>query len=131
MRYLQELTSRPGWSGARLARESGINRSTIYRWLSGRVENVSSKSVRAIAKVAGDDPDRILLLAGEAVTVDDGGGETETPADYIAGWEERMIAKVYSAKWLSEDQQYQRILRIRQIAAEQRTMEEDLDRRSA
>lgn len=127
-RYLQELTSRPGWSGARLARESGVNRSSIYRWMNGRVDNVSAKSVRAIARVVGDDPDRVLLLAGEVLS--DDASDIE-PADYIGRWEQRMIRKIRRTPGLDEEQQLQRIIRVRQISAEQRSLEEDVDRRSA
>jgi transcriptional regulator with XRE-family HTH domain len=48
--FLKGVTSRPGWSVARLAEASGIHRATIYRWLNGDIKNVTVESVRMIAK---------------------------------------------------------------------------------
>lgn len=46
--FLTQQTSRPGWSVARLARESGIHRSTIFRWIKGG-GGVTMRSVHAVA----------------------------------------------------------------------------------
>lgn len=48
--YLDALVERPGWSVSRLAKESGVHRATIYRWLKGDIKNVTIESVRAIAR---------------------------------------------------------------------------------
>ena len=61
--YLRRMTSRPGWSVARLARESGIHRATIFKWMSGR-GGATVASVRAIAEALGDDPANALRAAG-------------------------------------------------------------------
>lgn len=66
-RYLSELTSRPGWSVTRLAQESGLHRSTIYRWRGGDVRNVTIDSVKAVAHAVGDDETDALRAAGDAV----------------------------------------------------------------
>ncbi|HEY9370483.1 helix-turn-helix transcriptional regulator [Streptomyces sp.] len=61
--YLRRMTARPGWSVARLARESGVHRSTLFRWIAGS-GGANVTSVRAIAKVLGDDPSNALRAAG-------------------------------------------------------------------
>lgn len=67
--YLRRMTKRPGWSVARLARESGIHRATIFKWLAGE-EGVTIDSVRRIATALGDNPDNALRAAGNP-----GGGD--------------------------------------------------------
>jgi hypothetical protein len=59
--YLRRMTSRPGWSVARLAREAGVNRSTIFGWIKGDGVNVAS--VKQIAKALGDDEVHALAAA--------------------------------------------------------------------
>lgn len=61
--YLRRMTSRPGWSVARLARESNIHRGTIFKWIAGK-GGVTVASVRAIANALGDDPANALRAAG-------------------------------------------------------------------
>lgn len=74
-RYVKALTDRPGWSVARLSRESGIERGTIFRWISGRLERVTVESVRLVAETSGDDIDRALRAA--AGLTPDGGVDTD------------------------------------------------------
>ncbi|NBE80350.1 helix-turn-helix domain-containing protein [Micromonospora rubida] len=62
--YLRRMTRRPGWSVARLAREAGINKSTIFGWIKG--DGVTVASVKAIAKALGDDEAHALAAAGGA-----------------------------------------------------------------
>lgn len=62
--YLRRMTKRPGWSVARLAREAGVNRSTIFGWMKGDGVNVAS--VKAIARALGDDEAHALAAAGGA-----------------------------------------------------------------
>jgi transcriptional regulator with XRE-family HTH domain len=64
-RYLDAVTHRPGWSVARLARESGVHRSTIFRWLNGEVSGATVGSVMRIASAVGDDPDEALRAAAD------------------------------------------------------------------
>ncbi|WP_158554050.1 helix-turn-helix domain-containing protein [Micromonospora deserti] len=61
--YLRRMTDRPGWSVARLARESGIHRATLFRWIAGK-GGANVASVRQIAEALGDDPANALRAAG-------------------------------------------------------------------
>jgi transcriptional regulator with XRE-family HTH domain len=72
--YLRRMTGQPGWSVARLARESGIHRATIFRWIKGE-GGANVASVRAIANALGDDPANALRAAGNI------GGDVEKPTD--------------------------------------------------
>lgn len=67
--YLRRMTDRPGWSVARLARESGIHRGTIFKWISGK-GGVTVASVRSIAEALGDSPTNALRAAGSVVDKD-------------------------------------------------------------
>lgn len=62
-RYLKEATDRDGWSVARLAREAGMDRGTIFRWISSGGERITIDSVRRIAAAIGDDLDDALRAA--------------------------------------------------------------------
>jgi transcriptional regulator with XRE-family HTH domain len=80
--FLREHTSRPGWTIQRLADESNINRSTIFRWLKGDVKNLTMSSVRLVADALGVDMATALRAAGQLAderSVDEG------------DWEIRMI----------------------------------------
>lgn len=71
-RLLREITSRPDWSVARLARDSGIHRSTIFRWLEGGDQKtVTVRSVNLIADAAGISRAVALRAAGAAVEEDE------------------------------------------------------------
>lgn len=65
--YLETRLSRPGWSVARLAREAGLHRSTIFRWKSGAKTGLSVASVRAVALAFGDNPTEALRAAGQGI----------------------------------------------------------------
>lgn len=62
--YLRRMTSRPGWSVAKLARESGIARSTIFRWIADGAVALTIASVHQIADALGDDRASALRAAG-------------------------------------------------------------------
>lgn len=66
-RYLKRMTSRPGWSVARLARESGIHRATIFDWMKGDGDSVTIGSVRAVAAALDDDLENALLAVASLV----------------------------------------------------------------
>lgn len=70
--YLRRMTKRPGWSVARLARESGVNRATIFGWMKG--DGVTVASVKLIANALSDDEAHALAAAGGATT---GGGQLD------------------------------------------------------
>lgn len=65
MRYLKGIQDRPGWSIARVARESGgrVSRATLFRIMMGETKRVSVDTVRLVAQVAGDDPEAVLAMA--------------------------------------------------------------------
>lgn len=67
--YLRRMTDRPGWSVAKLARESGIHRATIFKWMASK-GGANVASARAIGDALGD-TDNALRAAGNM------GGETE------------------------------------------------------
>src|SRR5690554_3702349 len=67
-RYLKRMTARPGWSVARLARESGIHRATIFDWIKGDGESVTIASVRAIAAALDDDLENALRAVASLVS---------------------------------------------------------------
>lgn len=77
-RYLQEVTDRPGWNVARLAEESGVHRSTIYRWLKGDTRGTTVDSVNRIAAVVGDPPAVVLAAAADVL------GQTDPEAAEVA-----------------------------------------------
>jgi transcriptional regulator with XRE-family HTH domain len=54
-KLVSELINRPGWNRTRLAREAGINRNTVRRWIDGESSNISASSIRLIADAAGID----------------------------------------------------------------------------
>lgn len=61
--YLRRMTKRPGWTVAKLARESGVHRATIFGWLKGD-GGVTVDSVRRVAAALGDDVENALRAAG-------------------------------------------------------------------
>lgn len=73
--YLRRMTSRPGWSVARLARESGIHRGTIFKWIAGKT-GATVANVKSIAEALGDDPAKALSAAGNV-----GVATTDEPLD--------------------------------------------------
>jgi hypothetical protein len=68
--YLKRMTSRPGWTVARLARESNIHRGTIFGWIKEDTPSVNIDSVRAITMALGDDLENGLRAAGRVDTGD-------------------------------------------------------------
>ncbi|WP_155386747.1 helix-turn-helix domain-containing protein [Catellatospora paridis] len=62
-RYLRRMTRRPGWSVAKLARDSGIARQTIFDWIRDGGESVTVGSVRRVAEALGDDVVNALTAA--------------------------------------------------------------------
>ena len=62
--YLKRMTSRPGWTVARLAKDSGIARSSIYKWIAEGAQAITIDSVYRIADALGDDRANALRAAG-------------------------------------------------------------------
>lgn len=86
-KYLRDITERPGWSVARLARDSGLHRSTLFRWLEGNAgKTVTLRSVQLVANAVGDDLPTALRAAGGVLR------QTQEEADDL-DLEIRMIEK--------------------------------------
>jgi len=64
--FLADHVSRPGWSVARLHRESGVSKSTIFRWLKGE-RGLTIHSVRRVAMALDVDPATAMLAAGSVL----------------------------------------------------------------
>ena len=62
--YLRRMVDRQGWSVARLARESGLHRTTIFGWLKDGSSSVTIASVHAVADALGDSRTNALAAAG-------------------------------------------------------------------
>jgi len=60
------MTTRPGWTQLRLAREAGIHRTTITRWLAGS-GGLTIDSVRKVARALGVDMKVAMAAAGDLV----------------------------------------------------------------
>lgn len=102
-RYIEQATQRPGWNAAKLARESGVHRSTIFRWKAGDSRSVTVDSVRRIADALGDDPDEALRAAGDLVAGEQPHGEDEDIAVIMRApvsdaMKDIMIAKLREAR---------------------------------
>lgn len=55
--YVDGLRNRPGWSVARLSRETGLSTSTLWDYIGNKTgKAVTIPTVMAIAEAAGDDP---------------------------------------------------------------------------
>jgi transcriptional regulator with XRE-family HTH domain len=62
--YLKRAVARPGWSVARLARESGLHRSAIFGWIKDGADGITIRSVYLIADALGEDRAAALKAAG-------------------------------------------------------------------
>jgi transcriptional regulator with XRE-family HTH domain len=63
--YLRRMTRRPGWSVAKLSRESGIAKSSLFKWITnGAGETITIESVYRVADALGDDRANALKAAG-------------------------------------------------------------------
>lgn len=118
--YLKRMTSRPGWSVARLARESGIHRATIFDWMRGGGESVTIASVRAVARALGDD----LETALRAVASLNASSPRDEEMDQIMSapvdedMKRRMITRLLE---LQEQDRQQRIQVVRWMVDTERT----------
>lgn len=62
--WLRRMTDRPGWSVARLSRESGLHRSAIFGWMKNGAEGITIRSVYLIADALDVDRAEALKAAG-------------------------------------------------------------------
>lgn len=81
------IVDRPGWSIARLARDSGVHRSTIFRWMNGDRRNLTLDSVRLVADAGGIDLMEALRAAAALVAPDQAGVERDEAEEMILGSE--------------------------------------------
>lgn len=86
--YLRRMTSRPGWSVARLHRESGVARQTIFKWMSPRPGGVTMASVRAIGQALDDLPGALRAASG---SLTDGPQPIVVDADAVPDEEIAMV----------------------------------------
>lgn len=123
--FLREITSRPGWTIQRLADESTVNRSTIFRWMNGTIKNVELPSVRLIAKAAGVDLATALQAASDHMDHEQGIEELAGEVQHViddAGLPEEdrfVIAQMLLDEFDREEQE-----RRRQRVERARTMVE-------
>lgn len=108
--FLREITGRRDWSVARLARESGMHRSTIFRWMNGEVRSVTVETVKTIARAAGVDEAVALRAAGNLV---------ETPLPDEDEESIRLIMESDASKYVKEEL-VREIRRLQQQHAEER-----------
>lgn len=120
--YIREITTRPDWSVARLARDSGISRSQIFRWKAGEVTDVKVESVKAVARAVGDREEIALRAAGDALD-----GQPLSPEEDLA----IVIAEIRAETGLSKKEQDDLIEIARETAARQMEQRQALDERHA
>jgi transcriptional regulator with XRE-family HTH domain len=65
--YLRRMTRREGWSVQRLADESGVHRSRLFKYMAGD-SGVTIDTIRRIAAALGDDPESALRAAAQIRT---------------------------------------------------------------
>lgn len=115
--YLRRMTSRPGWTVARLARESGINRGTIFGYISRKKKGVTIATVRAIAQALGDDPTNALRAAGQVTGEVDEEVELILAEEVDEGTKKAMLERLFQ---LRERDKQRRIEEIRFLAEQAR-----------
>lgn len=119
--FLTQMTTRPGWSVARLAREAGIHRSTIFRWIKGD-GGLTLQSVRAIAHALNVDPEVALLAAGNLIQTEPQQRERDPEIELIMAapvddaTRRRMLERL--AMWRQRDEA--RIVELRRQDQERR-----------
>jgi transcriptional regulator with XRE-family HTH domain len=117
--YLKRMTARPGWSVARLARESGIHRATIFDWIRGGGESVTIASVRAVARALGDDLENALRAVASispSSAPDDEELDLIMSAPVSDDMKRRMIAQLLDMR---EQDRQQRLQVLRWVVGEE------------
>lgn len=121
-RYLKRMTARPGWSVARLARESGIHRATIFDWIKGDGESVTIASVRAIAAALHDDLENALRAVANLISspgTQDEEMELILSAPVNRDIQKRMIAQLLE---LREQDRQQRLRVLHWMVAQEQEL---------
>lgn len=117
--FLKRITSRDGWSVARLAREAGRHPSTIWDWMAGGTgEKVTVESINAIATATGEHPLDVFRAAAGLVA--------EEPEDEAIGLvlqsdiddveKERMIRKIMARKYEDSERRMQDTVEMIRLA---------------
>lgn len=129
--YLKRMTARPGWSVARLARESGIHRATIFDWIRGGGESVTIASVRAVARALDDDLESALRAVAN---LDSAPGSRDEEMELILSapvsteMQKQMISRILE---LREQDRQQRLRVIRWMVDHQSEAGQGSDQRRA
>lgn len=83
--FLREVVDRPGWSVARLSRETAlpdgkprVSKATIFRYLADAVPNISTTRVRLLAEAAGVSVEDAVKAAASLLNDDEPQDEEET-----------------------------------------------------
>ena len=118
-KYLREVTDRPGWSVARLAREAGMHRSSIFKWLGGK-GGVTMASVQAIAAALDDRTGETLRAAGGVL---DQGDDVQDPqvaeilvADLPEDIKQTLIETLLDQRARDKERQTEMVRRMIRIA---------------
>lgn len=68
-KYVRQVSKRPGWSVARLSRETRFSKSTFFDWMSPDSRKaVTIPYIVAVAKAVGDDPVNAFKAAAGLTT---------------------------------------------------------------
>ncbi len=67
---IHDARKRRGWSHDKLAEESGVGRTTIFRWEGGDAQNPTPDQIRAVCAALGIDPKQALLALGYLTDAD-------------------------------------------------------------
>lgn len=104
--YLRRMTSRPGWTVMRLARESGIARSSLNKWISEGAVAITIESVYRVADALGDDRANALRAAGNLAP------DRDAEVDLILGapWTEAKKAEMIDRLMRRREEERQRRL---------------------
>ncbi len=111
--YLKGIQERPGWSIAKVARESGgrISKATLFRLMAGdNKKGATIEIVRLIAQIVGDDPDTVL--ARVAGSLDD---ETHDPRLEGLDPNDEIVQEILAQEGVSEAWRAFALERRRQI----------------
>lgn len=108
-RYVKRLTAREGWSVARLARQAGLNRSTIFGWIKDGGQSLTVASVLAVAEGGEDSPVDALLAAGNVLSARRQATDTDVELAIIASsglprdMQENLLARTLERRRREEE----------------------------
>lgn len=106
--FLRRVTSRPGWSVARLSRESGYSKAAIFDWIAaGSGESVKVGSVVAVARTVGEDPISALRAAAGLPATDEEDRDIKAVREAAAGLPESVVSSMIDTvrSWRVRDEE--------------------------